>query len=105
MTSVRAVVVDPSAAGRLVFRDVEYPTPAPSAALVRVRAISLNRGEVRTAMMAQSEYRPGWDIAGVIEKEAADGSGPRAGARVVGILDEAAWAEVVAVPTRALAEL
>src|SRR5689334_10696930 len=79
MSSVQAIVVDPSAAGRLVFRDVAYPAPAPSEALVRVRAISLNRGEVRTAMMAQSEYRPGWDVAGVVEKEAADGSGPRTG--------------------------
>src|SRR4030095_12295790 len=31
--------------------------------------------------------------------------GPRAGARVVGFLPEGAWAERVAVPTHALAEL
>ena len=105
MASVQAVVVDPSAAGRLVFRDVAYPSPAPSEALVRVKAISLNRGEVRRALMAEAGWRPGWDIAGIVEKEAADGSGPRAGVRVVGILDGAAWAEVVAVPTRVLAEL
>ena len=105
MSSIRAVVVDPSAAGRLVFRDVEYPTPGPSEALVRVRAISLNRGEVRTAYMAEAGWRPGWDIAGVVEREAADGSGPRAGARVVGMLVDGAWAEVVAVPTTMLAEL
>jgi NADPH2:quinone reductase len=105
MASIRAVVVDPSAAGRLVIRDVEYPSPAPSEALVRVKAISLNRGEVRTAMMAEAGWRPGWDVAGVLEKQAADGSGPRAGARVVGILEGGAWAEVVAVPTTMLAEL
>ena len=105
MSTVRAVVVDPSATNRLVFRDVVYPSPVPSEALVRLKALSLNRGEVRTAWMAESEWRPGWDIAGVVEKEAADGSGPRAGARVVGMLDEGAWAEVVAVPTIRLAEL
>lgn len=105
MTSIRAVVVDPSAAGRLVIRDVEYPSPAPSEALVRVKAISLNRGEVRTASMAEAGWRPGWDVAGVVEKQAADGSGPRAGARVVGMLVDGAWAEVVAVPTTILAEL
>jgi NADPH:quinone reductase-like Zn-dependent oxidoreductase len=40
-----------------------------------------------------------------VEKEAADGSGPRKGARVVGMANSGAWAEVVAVPTNILAEL
>jgi NADPH:quinone reductase-like Zn-dependent oxidoreductase len=70
-----------------------------------VRAISLNRGEVRRSGMAAAGWRPGWDLAGEIERAAADGSGPRAGARVVGMLGEGAWAERVAVPTHALAEL
>src|SRR4030095_5255420 len=42
---------------------------------------------------------------GTIERAAADGSGPKVGARVVGFLPEGAWAERVAVPTHALAEL
>src|SRR5581483_1548758 len=105
MSSIQAVVVDPSAPGRLVIRAVDDPSAAPSEAIVRVKAISLNRGEVRTASNAEAGWRPGWDLAGIVEKAAADGSGPRAGARVVGLLLEGAWAEVVAVPTTMLAEI
>ena len=103
--SNRAVVVDPQAPGRLVIKPVPDPTPDRDEAIVRVRAISLNRGEVRRSAMAAAGWRPGWDLAGEVERAAADGSGPRAGARVVGMLGEGAWAERVAVPTHALAEL
>jgi NADPH:quinone reductase len=103
--SNRAVVVDPEAPGRLAIRTVADPATDRGEALVRVRAISLNRGEVRRAGMAPAGWRPGWDLAGTVERPAADGSGPRAGARVVGLLPEGAWAERVAVPTHALAEL
>ena len=105
MRVTRAVVVDPDAPGRLVIRPVAEPTPLPNESLVRVRAISLNRGEVRRSGMAAAGWRPGWDLAGEVERAAADGSGPRAGARVVGVLLEGAWAERVAVATNALAEL
>jgi NADPH:quinone reductase len=103
--SHRAVVVDPAAPGRLVIASVPDPAPDRGEALVRVRAISLNRGEVRRSGMAPAGWRPGWDFAGEVERPAADGSGPRAGSRVVGMLGEGAWAERVAVPTHALAEL
>jgi NADPH:quinone reductase-like Zn-dependent oxidoreductase len=103
--SNRAVVVDPETPGRLVIKPMPDPTPDRDEAIVRVRAISLNRGEVRRAGMAAAGWRPGWDLAGEIERAAADGSGPRAGARVVGMVNEGAWAERVAVPTPALAEL
>jgi NADPH:quinone reductase-like Zn-dependent oxidoreductase len=103
--SNRAVVVDPEAPGRLVIKPVPDPTPDRDEAIVRVRAISLNRGEVRRAGMAAAGWRPGWDLAGEVERGAADGSGPRAGTRVVGMVNEGAWAERVAVPTPALAEL
>ena len=101
----RAVVVDPEAPGRLVIRDVADPSPDRGEAVVRVHAISLNRGEVRRSTMAPAGWRPGWDLAGVIERAAADGSGPRVGARVVGLLPEGAWAARLAVPTHALAEV
>jgi NADPH2:quinone reductase len=105
MPTSRAIVVDPDAPGRLAIREVEMPAPAPSEALVRVAAVSLNRGEVREIGSAAAGWRPGWDFAGTVERAAANGSGPKHGARVVGMLDEGAWAEHIAVPTPALAEL
>jgi len=105
MSQIKAVVVDPQAAGRLVIGTVAAPTPAKDEVLIRVAAISLNRGEVNGAMNAAAGARPGWDIAGTIEQAAADGSGPQQGARVVGFLPTGAWAELVAVPTHAVATL
>jgi NADPH:quinone reductase-like Zn-dependent oxidoreductase len=102
---MRAVVVDPQAPARLALGDVERSTPLPSEALVRVAAISLNRGEVRTSQTAAPGWRPGWDFAGLVEQAAADGTGPKAGARVVGLLASGAWSEYVAAPTNAIAEL
>lgn len=105
MSVMRAVLADPALPGRLALQEVEYPLATPSEALVRVGAISLNRGEVRRALAAETSWRPGWDLAGVVERAAADGSGPKQGTRVVGLLPLGAWAEVVAVPTNSLAEL
>jgi NADPH:quinone reductase-like Zn-dependent oxidoreductase len=99
------VGVETEAPARLSLMDVDAPTPAVNEALVRVRAISLNRGEVRGAQNARPGSRPGWDIAGVVEEAAPDGSGPQAGQRVVGLLRTGAWAELVAVPSTNLAAL
>ena len=105
MSANRAVVVDPEAPGRLVIKPVPEPISDRGEAIVAVRALSLNRGEVRRSTMADAGWRPGWDLAGHVEKAAADGSGPKVGTRVVGLLPEGAWAERVVVPTHALAEL
>jgi NADPH:quinone reductase len=105
MAMMRAVVVDGRARGRLAVREVEAPKPGPAEALVRVKAISLNRGEVRRAQTEPAGAMTGWDLAGIVEVPAASGSGPTAGQRVVGLLPSQAWAELAPVPVQALAVL
>src|SRR2546428_4355682 len=105
MSTNLAVVVDPEAPGRLVIRPVVEPTPDRGQALLRLQLISLNRAAGRRPGTAPAGSPPGWDLAGVVERAAVDGSGPSVGARVVGFLPEGAWAQRVAVPKNALAEL
>ena len=105
MAKIKALLTDPDSTARLVLKEIEPPEPLPNQALVRVEAISLNRGEVVRALGADKPYVPGWDLAGTVEQAAADGSGPKTGARVVGLLRTGAWAERVAVPSGNLAEL
>jgi NADPH2:quinone reductase len=105
MSIIRAIVVDPDIEGRLTLHEVESPRPAPSEALIRVSAFSLNLGEVRRTLTAEAGWRPGWDLSGVIEQAAADGSGPAIGTRVAGTVNYGAWAELAAVPTALLAEI
>ncbi len=102
---MRALVAAPGKPGNVDLREVEDPTPRPRDAVVEVRAMSLNRGEVRTLATADDGWRPGWDVAGVVARPADDGSGPDAGARVVGLAGGGGWAERVAVPTSLLAPI
>ena len=104
--TIRAVVVDPAAPGRLALKPVELRDPDRDEVSVRVAAISLNRGETRRALqVAEPGWRPGWDFAGVVETEAADGSSPKSGTRVVGMLPSGAWAERVNCRTHAVTAL
>ena len=104
--TIRAVVVDPAAPGRLAIKPVELRDPDRDEVAVRVTAISLNRGETRRAVQqADPGWRPGWDFAGIVEAEAADGSSPAKGTRVVGILPSGAWAERVNCRSHAVAGL
>lgn len=105
MSTMQAVVVEPSSEHKLGFQELPVPSPLPSEALVKVSAVSLNRGEVRRAQAARAGTQIGWDLAGTVAQAAADGSGPREGARVVGFVPSGAWAEYVAVPSHALAPL
>lgn len=103
---MRAVVYDPDAPANLRLDEVDEPTATDSEAVVQVRAIALNFGEVHFIdQMRKPAEVPGWDSAGVVIQAAADGSGPSAGTRVVGFGDAGGWAERRAVRTENLAAL
>src|SRR5947209_7095800 len=101
---MRALVSSPNPPG-VEIGDVPEPTPHHNAALVEVKAISLNRGEVKRLQSTEPGTVIGWDLAGVVTDGAPDGSGPAAGTRVVGLKHRGAWAERAAVRTDWLAEL
>jgi len=106
MSAIKAIVVDPSAEGRLAVRAAELAPANRDDVTVQVRAISLNRGEVNRAVrQAEAGWRPGWDFVGTVIEAATDGTGPAVGTRVVGLLPSGAWAEVVRAPSHAVAAL
>jgi NADPH:quinone reductase len=103
--SMPAFVPAPDAPARTVLGDVPELEPAPDEALVAVEAYSINRGETFLLEHPRDGWRPGQDVAGRVERAAADGSGPPAGTRVVAHVPGGGWAARVAAPTNALAAL
>src|SRR4051812_18731374 len=81
---VKAVVTKPGAIGNVGFAEVPEPTPDSDEALVSVKAFSLNRGEIRRAATQTAGTLIGWDVVGIVEAPARNGSGPAKGTRVVG---------------------
>lgn len=87
------------------IREVAEPSAAHDEAIVEVRAFSLNRGELSLLATRPEGWRPGQDIAGVVLRQAADGSGPPEGTRVVALVDQGGWSQRVAAPTARMAVL
>jgi NADPH:quinone reductase-like Zn-dependent oxidoreductase len=79
------------------LRELPEPQPQRNEALVAVHTFSLNRGELRSVRNNGVGWVPGQDVAGIVLQQAADGSGPPVGARVVALTDELGWAQRVAV--------
>ncbi|WP_280263552.1 zinc-binding dehydrogenase [Nocardia wallacei] len=97
---MRALVVDHSVPSGLRLGEVAEPEPAPHEAVIRVTATSLNNGEVQFVLAAAPDGAVlGWDAAGIVERAAADGSGPPVGTPVVTLAPDGAWAELRAVDT------
>ncbi|UCI08985.1 zinc-binding dehydrogenase [Mesorhizobium sp. B1-1-8] len=100
-----ALAISSDSQSRLKLTEIDEPHCCSNEALVAVHATSLNRGELRLLGIRRDGWVPGQDVVGVIERAAADGSGPVAGTRVAALVDQAGWAERVAVPTDRLAVL
>ncbi|TPJ80897.1 zinc-binding dehydrogenase [Mesorhizobium sp. B2-6-2] len=98
-----ALAISSDSPDRLKLAEVDQPNCNGNEALVAVHATSLNRGELRLLGIRPDGWIPGQDIVGIVERAAADGSGPTAGTRVAALVDQAGWAERVAVPTDRLA--
>jgi NADPH:quinone reductase-like Zn-dependent oxidoreductase len=103
---MRAVIYDPGAPSKLRLSDVDEPVAGDSEAVIDVRAIALNFGEIHWIDLVRKPGEvPGWDAAGVVSMAAADGSGPPVGTRVVGFSGEGGWAQRRAVATENIAVL
>jgi NADPH2:quinone reductase len=98
-------ITDPAAPGGLARRDLPEPEPSPHHTVIEVGAYGVNRGELALLSQRSNGWTPGQDLAGVVVAEAADGTGPAAGTRVVGLADQGGWSERVAVPTHRIAPL
>ncbi|NUS22118.1 MAG: zinc-binding dehydrogenase [Mesorhizobium sp.] len=98
-----ALAISSDTPSRVKLAEADEPSCSTNEALVSVHATSLNRGELRLLGIRADGWIPGQDIVGIVERAAADGSGPAAGTRVAALVDQAGWAERVAVPTDRLA--
>jgi NADPH:quinone reductase len=102
---MRGLVTTMDEKAAVELRELAEPQPQRNEALVAVHAVSLNRGELRSVRNNGEGWVPGQDVGGVVLKQAEDGSGPPAGARVVALTDEFAWAQRVAVAGHRMAML
>ncbi|MEU4360722.1 zinc-binding dehydrogenase [Promicromonospora sp. NPDC023987] len=87
-----AWTVDHTSPGHLALREVAAPAPGPHDAVIEVRAFAPNHGDLAMLARHPDGTIPGWDAAGVVVAEAADGTGPRLGQEVLSLGTHGAWA-------------
>ncbi|MGW9111906.1 zinc-binding dehydrogenase [Microbacterium sp. NPDC055683] len=103
---MQALIVDHSVPAGVRLGERAAPDAEPNQAVVAVRAVSVNFGDVVDNVdLAADGSVPGWEAAGVVVEAAADGSGPQAGTPVVTFGMTAAWAQLRSVDTCSLAVL
>ena len=98
-------ITDPKAEAGLDLRELPEPSPSPSDVIVDVRAYAVNRGELNLLQQRANGWPPGQDVAGVVARGAADGTGPQAGTRVVGAADQGGWSQRAVVPSCRIAPI
>jgi NADPH:quinone reductase len=98
-------VTDPGARGGIARRELQEPRRGEHDVLVDVAAFAVNRGELALIERRAEGWAPGQDVAGIVAAAAADGTGPPAGTRVVGLADWGGWSERAAVPAHRIAAL
>jgi len=104
---VKAVVIEKTDGGTLVYRDVPDPIAGPDDLLVAVRACALNRADLLQRVGGypqpgpRAEFEiPGLEYAGEVVEVGGRVEGFAAGDRVMGLLAGGGYAELVSTPQR-----
>ncbi|HWG61430.1 MAG TPA: zinc-binding dehydrogenase [Streptosporangiaceae bacterium] len=103
--TMHGYATDPSAPTGVALKELPVPQPGPHDVLVDVAAFGVNRGELSLIQQRPDGWTPGQDLAGTVAVPSADGTGPPAGSRVVGIADQGGWSERAVVPSHRVAVL
>ena len=105
MAKILALVNSPKDSQEIVkLSEVDAPVAERDQAIVEVHASSLNRGELSLLRSRPEGWRPGQDIAGIVNRPASTG-GPPVGTRIVGRVDGGGWSQQVAVDVDRLGTL
>lgn len=100
---MKAIIVNKKENNHFKIIEMKSPILTAENVLVEVRSSSINPGDLKTSVSQKTGYVPGWDFAGIVIKEAANGLGPKLGDHVIGILPNGTWQQEISVPISMLA--